>query len=436
MIHFKILELIFPVAIPVIEETALKSGSAGAERVKTVMSIFFLLLIIPLLIALFFIIKSVYRNTIGKKLKTTLIEDYKKEAEEYEKAGRFVSAANVYETELQDLKKAAMLYEKGKDYKKAAEIYELMGMTENEKEMHEKDGDILAAAEVSIREGEYVEAAKLYNMAGDKIKVAEAFEKSGRKLAAVGAYREAGEYGRAAILLEREGMLKEAVEMLGFALHGEKVGASNIDEFYAYASKLAKAGEAKKALEVFKEIERVKPFFKDVRERLQALRASPEDENLEGRITLRSLIRSGKIEPRHSLKLWVHIFKNLQAAYKKGRNYGFLSPDNIAIDSQNNISFSGSTPPSDYVSPETAKEVELDVRADIYSMGFILYEMLTGSLNGLGSSRVVDIVEDVPDWLDEILIKCLRKVREDRYQSIEDILAELKALSRNNPCRP
>lgn len=431
MFNFKIPELILLVSVPLIEGIAIGSNSTGAEGVSTVMSVFFLLLIIPLLIALFFVVRSVYRSTIGKKLKTTLIEDYKKEAEEYEKAGRFVSAANVYETQLQDLKKAAMLYEKGKDYKKAAEIYELMGMTENVKEMHEKDGDILAAAEVSVREGEYVEAAKLFNKAGDKIKVAEAFEQAGRRLAAVRAYREAGEYGKAAVLLEREGMLKEAVEMLGFSLRGEKVEASNIDKFYSYASKLAKAGEVKKALEVFKEIESFNPSFKDVRERLRALGTSPEDGNLEGQVTLRSLIRSGKIEPRYSLKLWVHIFKNLQEAYKKGRNHGVLSPDNIAIDSQNNISFSDGTPLSDYIAPETAKEAELDVRADIYSMGVILYEMLTGSLNGLGSSRVVDIVEDVPDWLDEILIKCLRKVREDRYQSIEDIFADLKALSKD-----
>jgi hypothetical protein len=56
--------------------------------------------------------------------------------------------------------------------------------------------------------------------------------------------------------------------------------------------------------------------------------------------------------------------------------------------------------------------------------------MLTGSLEGVGSSSVADLVEDVPDWLDEIVIRCLRKVREDRYQSIKDIFADLKTLSK------
>jgi hypothetical protein len=40
-------------------------------------------------------------------------------------------------------------------------------------------------------------------------------------------------------------------------------------------------------------------------------------------------------------------------------------------------------------------------------------------------------VEDVPEWLDEIVIRCLRKVREDRYQSIKDIFADLKTLSKD-----
>ena len=55
--------------------------------------------------------------------------------------------------------------------------------------------------------------------------------------------------------------------------------------------------------------------------------------------------------------------------------------------------------------------------------------MLTGSLEGLGSERVIDVVEDVPEWLDEIVIKCIRKVKEDRYQSIDEIFEKIKTLS-------
>ena len=93
---------------------------------------------------------------------------------------------------------------------------------------------------------------------------------------------------------------------------------------------------------------------------------------------------------------------------------------------QNLIKFAAEL--QDPIPPEILKEVDLDERADIYSAGVILYEMLTGSLNGLGSISVIDTVEDVPEWLDDIVIRCLRKVREDRYQSIKDIFTDLKTI--------
>jgi len=391
----------------------------------------FLLIFIPALIALFFLIRFIYRNTIGKKFKTTLIEDYKREAETYEKHGKFVSAANVYENKLKDYKKAAELYERGGDLRQAASLYERLGVTKAAKEIYEKDGNIEKAAEVSIQEGAYEEAAKLYDKAGKKIDAARIMERAGRRLAAVRAYREGGEYRRAARLLEEEGMMKEAIEMFGLSLHGQNPEVSNIDDFYTYALMLEKTGDAEKALEIFKEIGRADPSFRDVRERIHSIATSPEkEENIEVNTTLRSFIQSGRIEPKYSLKLWVQILKSLQEAYSNGRTYGFLSPDNIAIDTQNNISFLNRTLSSAYVSPETMRGVDPDVRSDIYSSGVILYEMLTGNLNGLGSIRVIDVVGDVPDWLDEIVIKCIKKVREDRYQSIEDIFTDLKTISK------
>ena len=53
-----------------------------------------------------------------------------------------------------------------------------------------------------------------------------------------------------------------------------------------------------------------------------------------------------------------------------------------------------------------------------------------GDLDGLGSARIIDSVEDVPEWLDELVLKCIRKVREDRYQSIDTVFGEIKALSK------
>lgn len=416
--------------IPLLEKQGINVGAAG-EQAKTGLFALFFLLLIPVLVGLFFLVRFIYRNTIGKKFQTTLIEDYRREAEGYENSGKFVSAAHVYETKLKDSKKAAALYEKGGDYKRAAALYDLIGISGKAKEMYERDGNIEGAAEVSMLEGDFEGAAKLYDKAGKKVDAAVVMERAGRRLAAIRAYREAGDYMNAARLLEAEGMLKEAAEMFGFNLRGRKPGTSNIEDFYKYAFKLEKAGEIQKALEVFKEIDRVNPAYKDVREKLQALAPpSPKEENLEGKTTLRSFIKSGRIEPKHCFKLWVQILKSLQEAYNSGRLFGSLSPDSIAIDAKNNISFLNRAPSSAYVPPESIKGLDLDVRADIYSAGVILYEMLTGYLEGLGSVRVLDVAEDVPDWLDEIVIKCIKKVREDRYQNIEDIFADIKRLSK------
>jgi tetratricopeptide (TPR) repeat protein len=417
--------------VPLLEVTGL-SLSPQIEQVKTGISVLFLLLLIPVVIALFFVIRFIYRHTIGEKMKTTLLEDYKKEAEGFEKSRRYVSAANIYESKLRDRKKAASLYEKGGDFNRAAMLYDLLGDGSKAKEMYEKDGNIEDAAEVSIREGEFEDAAKLYDKAGKKIEAALVMERAGRRLPAVRAYREAGDYKNAARLLDAEGMIKEAAEMFGLFLRDKEPDGSNVQDFYTYAFKLEKAGETEKALEVYRRIDKTAPTYRDVRERLQSLGPAMEKEaDLEEKTTVRSFIRSGSMDPKNSLKLWIHILRNLQDAYKTGKPYGLLSPDNITVDCRNAISFLSRTPSSAYIAPERGKGLEPDGRADVYSMGVILYEMLTGSLDGLGSTRVAALVHDLPDWLDEMVIRCIRKVRDDRYQSIEEIFADIRTLSKD-----
>ena len=83
--------------------------SAQAEQLKTGLSTLFLLLLIPVAIALFFIIRFIYKKTIGEMLKTTLLEDYKKEAEAFEKSGKYVSAANIYGSKLKAPKSRILL---------------------------------------------------------------------------------------------------------------------------------------------------------------------------------------------------------------------------------------------------------------------------------------------------------------------------------------
>jgi len=407
-------------------QSAVAEGSVEEKASKGLFALF-LLILIPVLVVLYLIIRFIYRHTIGKKLKTTVAEDYQKEADGFEKAGNFVSAAGIYEKKLKNYRKAASLYEKGKDYRQAAMLYDVLGMSGKAKEMYEKGGSLEDAAEVALLEGEFDEAAALYDKAGRKIDVAKIMQQSGKTIYAVKAYREAGEYKKAAMLLKSEGMLREAADMFQIYLYDKKPDISTLDDFYTFALVLENIGNVEKAVRVFQEIGQVNSAFKDVQQRIEAL--MPPEEIPEGKTALGSFIQSGRIEPRYSLKLWVQMLKSLQEAYKTGWRFGLLSPDNIVIDARNNISFLKRKQPLVYSPPETIKGVALDERADIYSAGVILYEMLTGNLEGIGSARVIDIVEDMPEWLDEIVIRCIRKVREDRYQSIKDIFTDLKALS-------
>lgn len=400
-----------------------------ADSPRAGLSVLMFILLLLLLIAAFSAAIFIFRITIGKRRQTTLKEDYRKEAEHYEESGRFVSAAALYEDQLKDKRKAAELYEKGGDFRRAAILYDLLGIPDKARDMYEKDGDIQSAAEISVLEGNYEEAAKLYYNAGKKIDAALILEKAGRMMAAARTYREAGEYKKAAQLLEGEGLLREAAEMFGIALTDKKIEES-IDDFYAYALKLERAGERQMALRVFQEIDRANPLYSDVREKLGTLAQSYKEGGGESTTTLRNFIRNGKIEPKHALKLWVHILKTLQEAYRDGKTHGPLSPDTIAIDPHNRISFLPGPVSTIYASPETLRGAEPDACSDIYTAGIILYEMLMGDLDGLGSARIIDSVEDVPEWLDELVLKCIRKVREDRYQSIEAVFGEVKALSK------
>ena len=97
-----------------------------------------------------------------------------------------------------------------------------------------------------------------------------------------------------------------------------------------------------------------------------------------------------------------------------------------------------------YMSPEQARGLKVDARTDIFSLGVALYEMVAGNAPFTGPSAcdvIAALLEhepvpltrnspEAPAELERIVSKALRKDREERYQTINDMLVELKGLKR------
>jgi serine/threonine protein kinase/Tol biopolymer transport system component len=99
---------------------------------------------------------------------------------------------------------------------------------------------------------------------------------------------------------------------------------------------------------------------------------------------------------------------------------------------------------TNYLSPEQARRLDVDERADVWGLGVVLYEMIAGRLPFTGetpSHIIVSILEtdpapltsfvpDVPSELEWVVKKALRKNREHRYQSIKELLIDLDEVKR------
>lgn len=429
------LETAVPTQIPQPEATV------GIRMYETIVNIIWIATAVFALILFFLIARKIIIYIRVRKEKT-VVEMMLVEALKNEATGNFVSAGVIYE-QLKNYKKAAELFEKGKDYKKAADIYQMLNQTDKAKEAYVKAGDLKKAADLSYLDGDYTEAAKFYNEQGDKISAAKALEKTGNRLAAIRAYREAGDYVKAAILLRAEGMKKEAAEMYGISLAGQNVQNQNIDKFYAHASLLEEAGEQDKAVSVYEKIHSLNPSYKNVKEKIktpeiqakedqtQTQKKQPETDNKprKNETALKNMFKAERLEPKNTLKLWVQILRELNKKHLQNIYPENIAIENVFIDTKNNVRFDENAPKSfAYTAPEKISGEPADSSSNIYAMGVVLFEMLTGSLDSLGVKKPSELLPDIPSWLEEIALKCIEKDRDKRYRNLDEIFSAIKSL--------
>ena len=137
-------------------------------------------------------------------------------------------------------------------------------------------------------------------------------------------------------------------------------------------------------------------------------------------MTLADVIRHGHMETRHKIRLWVDVLRAIGERHAAGVRYGSLNPQSILIDMQNYI-MPVEAPPdlgSPYAAPELKLGVAVDEQSDIYSMGVMLFELLTGSLAGLHHHPPSRLAKDVPRWIDAIVLRCIMKKRSQPYQAL------------------
>ena len=182
-------------------------------------------------------------------------------------------------------------------------------------------------------------------------------------------------------------------------------------------------------------------------------------ENIEGE-TLREIIRKkrkGPLDLKNTLAISKQICKGLGYAHNNKIIHRDLTTSNVMITMTGMVkimdfglarvverlmseqSIIGGTP--SFMSPEQVEGDPIDHRSDIYTFGVSMFEMATADVpfkkGDLGYHHLhtappspKSINPETPDLLCEIILKCLQKKPDDRYQSVDEILEDLNRLQR------
>jgi hypothetical protein len=174
-------------------------------------------------------------------------------------------------------------------------------------------------------------------------------------------------------------------------------------------------------------------------------------EHVEG-ANLREALRAGRFSPEQALALVGPLCDALQYAHSQGVLHRDIKPENILLDADGRAKIAdfgiakilaspGSVPEAypltqtgarigtpHYMAPEQVEKPEaVDHRADIYSLGVVLYELLTGELP-LGRFQAPSAKVDLDARIDEIVLRALAKERELRQQSAGEVRQQVEDL--------
>ena len=180
---------------------------------------------------------------------------------------------------------------------------------------------------------------------------------------------------------------------------------------------------------------------------------------LEGKLLRTVMYEVGKMPPERAIKITLGILKALDYIHKNGVVHRDLKPENIMLDPQDNIKlidfgiasqagakrltyagFTQALGSPDYISPEQVKGKRGDARSDLYAVGVMLYEMLSGKTPFSGPSPLAvmndrlinhplpprEAEPSITPQLQEILYRALEREPKNRYPSAHSFAQDLE----------
>jgi tRNA A-37 threonylcarbamoyl transferase component Bud32 len=171
-------------------------------------------------------------------------------------------------------------------------------------------------------------------------------------------------------------------------------------------------------------------------------------------VNLRQLMHASRLPANEALRIVSHICDALQYAHDEGIVHRDIKPENILIDKRGRVKIAdfglakllNRTPVEmtltathqvmgtpHYMAPEQMERPHaVDHRADIYSLGVVFYEMLTGELP-MGRFALPSQIAGVDTRLDEIVLRALEKDPDRRYQKVSEVKSEVESLAHGLP---